>query len=802
MTRIKLQIDRFAYKTKPEGEYGIIKPRVQKSLPVELPLQELMTKISQGYTTSPAVLDGGLSADFWKEQQLFFVDIDNDNDTEELLRPDDALKIAKANHLEPAFYYPTFSHTELKPKFRVAFVCEKVITNPSERSGIIEGLVSLFAQADNSCKNADKMFLGTCLPCVAWNLDARFTTEQAISVFVPPVVESSRNPQFANPNHSDNDLERLKRDFDFLGYLAQRNGETRHNNGKSAMFKKCELCGGHDDLVYYHASNSFMCFNAKVHKGGSIVDYLMIAEKLNLADAIAKFKHDLCKIEKPQFTKSQKRDFAIRKNTDVNSDLVEHLKELQPHAKYQWNDKGLGALFGDVYKNLARYNVTAKEWYYYDGKVWKRDNGNMQASRFAKELSDALLVFATMIQDEEKKRNYVDFVNKLGKLGLRETMIRDSRDCNFIEHADLDKGLYLFNCQNGTLDLETFEFQPHDPSDLLSKISNVHYDHDARSPLFEGFIDQVMQGNKEKIEYLQKAFGYALTGDTRLESCFILYGATTRNGKSSLVETISYMMGNTAGYAMNMKPESLAARHNTDSRQANGDIARLVGCRFLNASEPPKRMVLDSALLKLLTGNDSITARHLHEREFEFNTVFKMFINTNFLPLITDDTLFTSGRINVITFDRHFAPHEQNRNLKNLLKKQENISGLFNWCLAGLRKFYKDGLTPPQSITNATSEYRTNSDKVGNFVAECLEDSVSNCSALSVYTAYQEWCKSNGYGSENKRNFYAELKTKKMFAEQGTVDGKTVKNIVKGYRLIPQDEPKYQYNDHGFIISD
>jgi len=319
-------------------------------------------------------------------------------------------------------------------------------------------------------------------------------------------------------------------------------------------------------------------------------------------------------------------------------------------------------------------------------------------------------------------------------------------------------------------------------------------------------MSDVMVGNTEKIEYLQKLMGYALTGDTRLEACFILYGATTRNGKSTLVETIAYMHGDTAGYALNMKPETLAVKQNNDSRQANGDIARLDGCRFLNASEPPKKMIFDAGLVKILTGNDAVTARHLHEREFQFNAIFKLFINTNFLPLITDDTLFSSGRIHVITFDRHFEPHEQNHNLKNLLKKQENISGIFNWCLEGLRKFNKDGITPPQSIRQATSEYRANSDKVGNFIAECLEVAKENCSALSVYVAYQSWCKTNGYGAENKGNFFAELKGKNMFAESGTVGGKTVRNIVKGYRIIPSDEPPLELPPErrggGFFMND
>lgn len=346
-----------------------------------------------------------------------------------------------------------------------------------------------------------------------------------------------------------------------------------------------------------------------------------------------------------------------KKNSILNDDLLTKLSKLQPHNNYTKDDKGLGELFADIYKDKCRYNVTAKEWYVYNGKIWEEDTGGMQVSRYAKELADGLRVYSISTDDED----YIKFAYKLGQLNNRNTMISDSRDKYCMSKDDLDKNTYIFNCQNGVLDLKTFEFRPHNHDDLLSKISNVYFDKTKESKSFEKFINEVMQNDTEKVKYLQKIFGYSLTGDTRLETMFILYGATTRNGKSTLVETIAYMLGNTKGYALTMKPETLAQKQNNDSRQASGDIARLNGCRFLNASEPPKRLIFDVGLLKNLLGRDSITARHLHEREFEFIPIFKLFMNTNYLPLITDETMFTSNRINVITFDRHFSPKEQNQ---------------------------------------------------------------------------------------------------------------------------------------------
>ena len=459
--------------------------------------------------------------------------------------------------------------------------------------------------------------------------------------------------------------------------------------------------------------------------------------------------------------------------------------------RYGWNDIGTSNFFADAYKNICRYCPEAKNWYIYDGRIWRIDMGGSVVSQLGKAFTFYMLDCKKYLHDEQQE-NWIQYVANRIKKKNRDIMISDALSVYPIYKKEFDSDNDLFNCQNGTLNLKTLEFKNHDPNDILTKISNVHYEPSAKSPLFDTFINEVMQGDAEKVEYLQKALGYALTADTHYETCFILYGATTRNGKSTLMSTIMHVLGEHGGYSLDMKPETLALKKNADSRQASGDLARLDGCRFLNASEPPKRMIFDVALLKNMLGRDPITARNIYEREFTFRPKFKLFINTNFLPLITDETLFKSGRINVVTFERHFTPQEQDKTLKDKLISPENISGIFNWCLEGLRKFRHNGLEPPQSVNDATAEYQHNSDKVGNFISECLEKSFDdNSKASDAYNIYKKWCDLNGYGCENKANFFDELKTKNLLSQTGTVDGKTCKNVIRGYKIINDlnDEP-------------
>ncbi|MBD5495432.1 MAG: DNA primase [Lachnospiraceae bacterium] len=473
-----------------------------------------------------------------------------------------------------------------------------------------------------------------------------------------------------------------------------------------------------------------------------------------------------------------KHDTPITLQEQKDRPLEQILKTL--HAEqYETSDKGFGRLFADVFKDKHRYNPSRKDFMRYNGKHWIDDIEGLSARASAKALSDALVRYAINVDTEGK---YLKAVSTLCNIRNRNNMLQDSKDVYFFSNEQLDVNDYLLNVQNGTLDLtdDKPKFVEHSPDMLLSKICNAEYDPAADCREWKKFLMEIMQDDKEKILYLQKIAGLSLTGNTEQETCFILYGSTTRNGKSTFCETLIHLLGD---YALTMKPESLAVKQNLDSRQASGDIARLAGCRFCNASEPPKRMLFDTALLKYLLGRDSITARHLHQREFSFIPKFKLVINTNYLPTIIDDTVFSSGRINVISFDRHFEPQEQDKDLKNRLRDKSEMSGILNWCIEGLKLYRKEGLKPPVAVQTATNIYRTDSDKIGNFINECLTKTDKNSKAKDIYEVYSKWCEENGFGVENKSNFFAELKTKGLFANSGTVEGKTVKNIVKGYTV-------------------
>ncbi len=118
----------------------------------------------------------------------------------------------------------------------------------------------------------------------------------------------------------------------------------------------------------------------------------------------------------------------IKRFAKGTAEIQDTLKSLQPHIKYACDDKGNGELFADVFSSVARFNVTANEWYVYDGRVWQKDVGAMIVSRMAKQLKDELLMFSVSIDNETQKTAYQKHTLKMGSRAVRETMVKDARE--------------------------------------------------------------------------------------------------------------------------------------------------------------------------------------------------------------------------------------------------------------------------------------------------------------------------------------------------------------------------------------
>lgn len=298
MTKVRLHIDPRGVGKKPtENEWGRISKRVLESTSIkEVTVQQLAQKLREGHTICPAVLNGSKAAD-WQEQQVFMVDIDNADTEKPQLSQEQALAICEEHGLTPAIYYRTFSYSERRPKFRLVFITDTIITDPNTRRMIVERLISIFPQSDKACTNANRIFLGTDKEVVLYRKNARISAEEVLAI--PCDSPSSGQPSKGGALRelrSNPELTEQIRSFDFLSYLAERNG-AYSGSGNIISFENCEVCGHKNDLRYYKDTNTFYCFSSSGEVGGTIIDYLMAVDRLTVGQAIDKFTNELCQLE-------------------------------------------------------------------------------------------------------------------------------------------------------------------------------------------------------------------------------------------------------------------------------------------------------------------------------------------------------------------------------------------------------------------------------------------------------------------------------------------------------------------------
>ena len=126
---------------------------------------------------------------------------------------------------------------------------------------------------------------------------------------------------------------------------------------------------------------------------------------------------------------------------------------------------------------------------------------------------------------------------------------------------------------------------------------------------------------------------------------------------------------------------------------------------------------------------------------------FKIVINTNFLPKILDDTIFSSDRLILLNFNAHFDQQSRDSGLKSKFLEPDNISGIFNWCYEGYRMLDRAGkLQMPEKSKALFDKYRDESNLTKQFLEECLVAAEgARTKFKAVYEEYKEWARENGY---------------------------------------------------------
>ena len=409
------------------------------------------------------------------------------------------------------------------------------------------------------------------------------------------------------------------------------------------------------------------------------------------------------------------------------------------------NDTGNADRLIAKYGSRLRYCPPLKKWLVWDGRRWAVD-GQGAARRLAKKTMLQYLAEADAAEDKEhRKFAYVSLDAK------RITNLLTMAECELVIMPDkLDTHPFLMNFKNVTVDLETGRLMSHDPEHYITKLVHYNYNPEAVCPLFTAFIARIMGNHPDAseadldradrmIKFLQRAFGYSLTGTTEEKAVFVLFGAGN-NGKTTLLSLFLLLLEE---YAVPLQVDTLMVRQESNNTQA--DLADLRGARFVMTSETEEGQRLSQSKLKRITqGMGKIKAVRKYENPIEFPETHKLWMDTNSKPMIraTDDQA-TFNRLHPIPFTVTIPAEEIDKSLpRKLLAEAE---GILAWAVEGAKEWRRNGLGKPPEIIAANNDWRAENDQLGRFIDNCcVVGSSFSGKARPLYQRYREWAEGGG----------------------------------------------------------
>jgi putative DNA primase/helicase len=411
-----------------------------------------------------------------------------------------------------------------------------------------------------------------------------------------------------------------------------------------------------------------------------------------------------------------------------------------PPLDDQLTDASNAALLVGEHRERVRY-VPGEDWRVYDPASGRWAPGGFGLKSLAGPTAAHLQHQAA----HERDTNRAELLRRRARMLQMASHVAHAwqmaqEDERIVVSADaFDAQPWLLNTLNGAIDLQTGQLVPHAPEHLHTKLAPVQYvGPGARAEVFERFVSEIFRGDQELVAYVQRLFGYCLTGSTREHAMFVFHGPG-RNGKTTLAELFKRVLGS---YASALNVSALLAGRQSST---TSELAALRGARYATTAEAADEARFAGELIKLWTGGDTVQVRALYSNPIEFRPAAKLLLVTNALPRLNDRDAALWARIHAVPFGVVFPPDRVDRDLPEKLFRE--APGVLAWAVRGCLAWQREGgLRPPAVVTADTQQYREMMCPVRQFLASACEPDADNFIVGSeMLMRFKEWALPQGH---------------------------------------------------------
>jgi P4 family phage/plasmid primase-like protien len=298
--------------------------------------------------------------------------------------------------------------------------------------------------------------------------------------------------------------------------------------------------------------------------------------------------------------------------------------------------------------------------------------------------------------------------------------------------TDFDKQRGQIAVENGMLDMETQELKPHAPEVLVTSCIPIEWNPEADTSLIDKWMEW-FQPDEDTRDYLWKLLGATVAGTEGLQLFHILYGEQGNNGKDTLLQIISEILGRQAWTTS--VGTFVKDRFGKDK---SFSLAELEGKKAIMATEAERGSILAEAAVKLLTGS-TINAREPYgrkEKNFSFDGT--AILATNHLPKIQGGiTRPIRRRLRIIDCPSTLTGHGTPNYHKVLIEM--GGQGLLRRIMEGYQAYLREGLDPSEQMDRDLMEYIKEEDPLMGFVDSCLEFTKDETDILSTGEIFEAW---------------------------------------------------------------